>query len=962
MTDVPVPEICVRDLEHFASYEKVEMALLASRGTCGRLVCLSAEPGSGRHEAMAWVENRASARGVTCVCRDLRDLSPVAAVERVVRAVRIAISKEGDALLEFEGIPASDENIVSRIVRALRRASVSGVPVLFSINPEAGQIVEELPECVVLSAQELALRVVDDKDGRTRSLMGLSRGLPSLLRPLVGPLHDASQGTVVPGSPYYEALSQLARQSVRPTLSDEERRIRLAMLLIGKGSTADLEGVVGGPVSEVLEGMIDRAPLFGVASRSKSFDCLTGVSTEALSACMHRLEGFCALFPAVPAACFELLTERGELSRAAVVGTVAECREVLHATCSKEADFLDAGEIALVRRALSTFPKDEREKTEAAVGLRALASRGPIESFERGGNEPDAADSSVSLLVDARRFLGGLPPLSRGEECAQGNLGKRLWSHLCACDLMLRGKFATATRVAITAPRDCLGASVSVELLDLDLEVARLMSGDALSQAKREEAAAYPLLAGGSVPGLSGYLAVAGLLRGIIVGDSVSCQAEAIAARAERSGEVVVQAIALLAGSICDLCDRMTARGRVRAQLASSVSSNASLDYLERIARLLVEMASFLMGEKTIPLGELKNDDLGLVCSLIEEAMSAEDVSFAGKVVSERVPWDALWLLRIASNGLGPLSELVDERMPPAWRRALCSMDAAQKERDPEPKLAKDISGAAEEGRGRPPIEVSMLGEFAVRVRGVRIPDWKLERRNARSMLQYMVLERGSNLKRFRLVDQVWPDCDYVTGFNRAYQATSVLRKAIAEIDSTIDPFVTSRTSKEVMLDMGLVACDVDEFRRVAREASDGDDDETTLRLARRAEQLYEGDLCLPPMDATGYVAAVRANLRELYADAMVAGAAAALRLGQSRTAGRLAHNALIANDLREDAMAVLVRALRDSGRSCEAAQRYEAFSARLSNRGAPDVPKILVDAASGLAERGVERGGGAVQ
>ena len=88
-------------------------------------------------------------------------------------------------------------------------------------------------------------------------------------------------------------------------------------------------------------------------------------------------------------------------------------------------------------------------------------------------------------------------------------------------------------------------------------------------------------------------------------------------------------------------------------------------------------------------------------------------------------------------------------------------------------------------------------------------------------MLEYLVLRHGACAKRFQLVEQVWPDCDYVSGFNRAYQATSSLRAAIAEIDPSLDPFLASRSSREVSLDMGLVRCDVDVFRALAREASD---------------------------------------------------------------------------------------------------------------------------------------------
>ena len=63
----------------------------------------------------------------------------------------------------------------------------------------------------------------------------------------------------------------------------------------------------------------------------------------------------------------------------------------------------------------------------------------------------------------------------------------------------------------------------------------------------------------------------------------------------------------------------------------------------------------------------------------------------------------------------------------------------------------------------------------------------------------------------------------------------------------------------------------------------------------------------------------------------MIEGSAAALRLGRARTSARLAGNALAANDIREDAVIALVRALTACGRTVEADRQHRAFEARMA-------------------------------
>lgn len=163
------------------------------------------------------------------------------------------------------------------------------------------------------------------------------------------------------------------------------------------------------------------------------------------------------------------------------------------------------------------------------------------------------------------------------------------------------------------------------------------------------------------------------------------------------------------------------------------------------------------------------------------------------------------------------------------------------------------------------------------------------------------------------------------------YQAASALRSIVSGIDAGMSLLVANRSSGEIAVDMGLICCDVSEFRAAAREAVDSSDVQRSLECALEAERLYQGDLYLPPADASGFVARLRSALRALYADAMVEGSEAALSLGRDRTAVRLAEGAVTADGLREDAVNALVRALTACGRDGEAERQRRAFEGRVA-------------------------------
>lgn len=951
-------------LDHRLASTSLPYARIASslmRGDAHtRMIALCAEPGLGRHNVITDVLSIAAQRGLRVVRHGLWGRDPSSAASLMVRVAR-TVSRAGcGSLVAFDDVPASDEACVRRQARALRRLWEAGVSTIFSLAPEAGALLELLPESVVLTSRDLLVGPVVDsrRNDGSHLVKDLTFGIPSLVGGLVGTEGEVCADRLP--SAYLEALCSLVEKALRPNLSDEELRLRLAMILLGRGTRGDLDHVLGGVSDDVLSLLRANVPMVDLSASLDAFRCLRGDSVELIELCRSTLASTCALFPDVLPACARVLVRRGDFARAAALFGVPGADVDPSLVLGHSSEFLGAGQTGLVTGALGSLASLGPEEGSKAGALRsalaAIGTRTPSRaSLELPADVVEGAtgdERSLMMLVDARRVLRGLPPLVPFDEAGWDEVGRALLVHREVCDLMARGRPSAAMRTLVANPYDVSRPRVTSALLCLDLEAVRLTLCERPVVERSCVDGALAFLRGSTLVGLEGYAACFEALRSMMAGDGGgrASRLEVLVARSERTGDVLVQSAALVIGCVADLRKGTYARAGVRSQLAVAVSRRAGLSQVARVAELLGDVSRFLLGDAPVTaVPERPADDLGAVCALSREAMAAEeDLGPLDDDLPTEVPRDALWLLLVLGDGMGAFSSLLRRAMPTTWQRALLVARPAWRAEGAALEGPQDLPGALAPTREAPsaPIEVTLLGGFSLSVHGTRVLDGRLEHRNAKSMLTYLALQRGGTARRYQLVEQVWPDCDYATGFNRAYQATSTLRAVVAEMDPDLDPFVISRATKAVTLDRSLVSCDVDEFRACAREASDGFDDARVVQMARRAEQLYAGDLYAPAMDATGFVAAAREELRRLYVDAMVAGADAALRLGQKRTATRLALDALSTDELREDAVIVLVRALRASGRNMEADQQYRRYARRLMQTTSRPPSRLLRRAA----------------
>ena len=920
---------------------------LSSFGSFGhsRLVAICAEPGLGSRAVISDLLSGAAAAGARIFRHDLGALDIDSAVSVIRRVAHSAMKASDSVVVGLDDLPAPDECSAPRLARALRRLWESGASVAFSLPPEASQILELLPECQTVRSQDLLVRSVAlaRPDDSLYELRRLTLGIHDLVSSLADISEDDLRSDAVPQA-YRDRLSALVTTSLRRSLSDEEIRLRLCLFLLGEGTIDDLRCALDFVSEEILECIRVFVPYFQLEGPHWRFRTLPTCSPAALSRSLHGLAPTCSLFPDVASSCVRVLLERGSFERAAqLLELPVEDAAFAHAL-RFGAHLIDAGGVNVVSTALGMVEGAPRRGTlchalslavSAVIGEELVdfgACGRPLEV--RAGERRDAL-----MLIDARRALQAKPALVAFVDDAWSGLGRSLLVHREACDLLREGAAGAAMRLLVANP--CCGPvrTMSDALLLVDYEIARLLlcddggnDGDRVAQALR-------MLESSSFRGMEGYACCLEAVRAMLSPSARAPNLDALAARSERAGDVLPQVAALVAGCIVDLRGSSCARANVRALLATAIARRAGLVHLSRVASLLGDISRFLLGDvsrREAP--GAARDELGAIRLLAHEAMSAEHGPAAVEdELGGRVPRDCLWLVRVLSEGFGAFSQLFRRTLPLSWRPALEAVSGPRGEERlagagmPPVAAATGLRDAPPLVRAEAPVKVSLLGGFSLFVRDVRIVDEKIDHRNAKSMLTYLLLRHGHSARRSQISGQIWPESDYVLGANRVYQATSVLRAAVAEIDPSLDPFVLGRSTRSISIDPSVVACDVDELRHFAREVIDGEDDATVVRVARQVEQLYVGDLYSPAADCTGFVAKCREELRSLYVDAMVAGSDAAMRLGRARTAARLAGNALEADGLREDAAIALVSSLMADGRELEAGRQYRRYARRLS-------------------------------
>lgn len=944
-------------------------SLVLGDGLLSKVVLVCAESGMGKTHLAQSLLRDVESKGAYVRTVNLAGLRSGEATRKLVqlaRELRVA-TKERMAFkaVLVDNVPVFDECDVRRASRALQRMASMNALVVACMLPEAESLAEELPKQLRLGSLELAAIYSIRSANYTMNAQVNSRGIAALVMASQKPSGDGG-ATDGGQQAWNDALAEVASRMIRETLPCEECDLRLAMMLLGEGGFDELREAVHRVDYDTTGWMARTAPFFGIDQRRGTFSCCGLATTEGIEACVPSLKEWCAAAPAVVACCCEVLARRRDFARLSVVCQLCDGPDLARIGTDWGVELVCEGNVPVVRKALALCeehgfsPRVSHELARRAVEAMDdphVTMKGDALSLVDGeGGQMEEKALIVDLLCACRNLDKGITPRIPMIWQRSSAMTQELQRHVKARGLLLSGRIADAYALLVNDPARLTPYNLPSALLCDDFQIAQLLMGET-PRAEELEAfrEAHEVMVRLRIERLVCYQELIGSMLQVLAGRTMQLPGvEAGVARAARMGDEVIRAFMLLSLAVLDNRSGAYARAHVRAVQVKELLLGTGGQHLQRVAQFTDALTALALEDER-PLASLarSEDDSAFrdlaalfMCQNEEEAAEVELTTLS----RTSCPNDVLWLLNVLINDFGGRSQTFREVVPRPWaaasRRAVRKVEAMAKdgqealvartahaEADTQ-QLASPSDGTAARSAPHAPkrIEVRVLGDFELRINGGFEVGMNLSRRRSRSLLTFLALCKRHCLKRFELIECIWPDCDFESGRQRVYEATSFIRTKLAKVTGVKDfnPFVINKSQATIAFNPELVTCDVDRFEEISRDALASDDDAHIVELVRKAMDIYRGDLCETPYDHLQIAEARRTELRDLYVDIAVAGAVSAMREDLYPLAVRMAWAGHAKSGLREDAVLVLMEALKGSGRISDAREVYHSYAKRL--------------------------------
>lgn len=931
--------------------------------SAGTVVLLLAEHGMGRRAMLNDYAQEMEKRG-RCVL--MATASTVGAENTLYKLAEMLDDCKyrcseacNSGLIVFDDLPIGDEDYYASLADIVQDGIRYGISFVLGSLPEGEVAREWLSDAICLWSRDMLLKMdaANMPNKRWRDTYGIP-SLVSALRMVDGSLADDP----LRSSGFNEEYRRIVRWTQRDTLMKEDRSICAVMLLMGFGTLTELRGIISVD-EDTWHGLARDEPILGIDEGRGTFSCVMSDSALSTHAIVRSLVGVAGQWTkCVPSIC-RLLVGRSLCDHAAIVSTAAPESDVRSRIALEHCfPFMNCGQIDIVRDAVGQGLDGGCERfvgyNESVGVLSSLFYTG--DKFEGhgahnafGGTTERSMFASLSCAV--REVLRGEATdgvFNVPESC--GKSLRQLATHGKIVERLVAGDVEEAYLLAFGPDMYCADDSVIAALLAADRvalstlvgsplhagEVTRLdqlmeFLGYALKTTSKEDK--QPVL---NVL-LMSYVTCARVLSGVGADEN---KLEAACSLAAVHGDVALYGALMLASAITDLRSEIIVRAKSRLKVARRLFEECGAVMWSRSVALLLQVLSIHLCEDVDAdsFGKLTgaSDEFDGIVYLVVRALLTPRSGYANRRLNPEAPKSFIWLVDVLCTAFGDESLAIAGALPLSWSHARLTLGSS----------VPDLAGAASARAARVPemcgnvprytdfgcaasnlVEIRLLGYPEVRVRNVSIPMSKLEQRRAKSLLILLAASPSHALGRQEILDSIWPSVDFYRGSRAFANALSVLRGVLS-----VDPLETGgvdivRASKEssgVALDMSHVTCDVDRLMELACQALDaGNDHRRALRLAREVEDLYRGDLCVPPDDFAGIAQARMAEVRSAYVDALVCGARAAVHLSENIVACRLARKAYHMDITREDVMQQLIDAYSAAGRFREVKKYYDEYA-----------------------------------
>lgn len=906
------------------------------------MLALCSERGMGRHVLASDIAKRH--RSLHGKVSPLRIVS--ASQENSCRRVRscvndaIETTRGGDVVLVVaEGIKGMDDIYLARMARCFEAAVENGCQVLFIANPEAEPLFDHLPGCHVLRAKDLALEEEEyfawgnlAAGYPPEMITRATHGIPALVATLKN-TRPALSGAPT-GTHWDRAVDALMRDALRPSLIEEEQRMRCAMAALGSGDINELNNLGVRASYDLLEETANMAPLFGADARRGSF----GLVPCDANMVVRTINESCANAHALLCSTIHALVRRGNIGRAArLAQALDDPHELTKIVYAHPLELIDEGLSSLVNQVLEQAP-ESKEAVQICEVLNLLGAGAVLPKNFLLANEDVPSQSfelafQIELLRMARRLITEGPTALTSSEGRLEELHKQaiksgvrttrvLGCYLWVLRLVCRGRYMDAYRelVLYHALRSQHEGAQSLfsALLQYIFEGLRLLVGDPeTARDKKEHARACAIIDANAKLGpckiVSAWRAIA---LGITSHADVTQDASFLISHYARRKEMAALAIVNLCASLFSSANLSYRQAYVFANEAAKYAQLTSQADVVVLAGIAQHIALTTLGElgtckmqdaldATVALDMLSGDIrtlAGLYYAIAgEDTPDKNPVSKGNLLIKfrqelEGAPPHVIALARLIARCDMVQGQDLLRAFPSSWREeriALAPVTALAPSANPSlPDVAAKHSSASLPpalphefyGQGQPIMEVNVLCPLCVKLNGQYLPESQWRRNRSRMLMAYLALKPGHSASRAEIIEQLWPNVDFQHGRDNLYTTLSSLRSAIGQTAEGLK-FVVGEMGR-IWLDRSLVSCDVDAFEErvrliVMHEISDAEIISSCMHL----EELYGSGSYIPTQDISGFFKSRHEELENRYVEAMLYGANAAVRVGDQAQA-----------------------------------------------------------------------------
>ncbi len=229
-----------------------------------------------------------------------------------------------------------------------------------------------------------------------------------------------------------------------------------------------------------------------------------------------------------------------------------------------------------------------------------------------------------------------------------------------------------------------------------------------------------------------------------------------------------------------------------------------------------------------------------------------------------------------------------------------------------------------EEGRAPtlvPLLTVNLFGGLDVRIGDTPVDPGRFRRQKVKTLLALLVLNRGREFPRDRLVGIMWPESETDSARKNFYSVWSHLRRALSG-PSGACPYLV-RQQNGCRLDERLIVTDVARFDTVCRMLLFGQPGaDGWAQLYAEIDEAFADDL-MPSEQDNEFVVQARKDRRMQLVDALVAAADRLVAADDAQEGLWFARAALRRDRTREDAYTALMRAQIAAGQRTAALETY---------------------------------------